>query len=436
MTLPEVAYATKTFGEAFKAAQQGVQLSGPGPSANGHVRAEGPAPPPNRPAQTVQQPAPQPQTQKSYRHRGEQAPPAPTSDKAPYSFAQPARPDGVPTYDRPNDLTADKLVLPDSKRRKLNQANAPAPSSKPPAATPTPTPAPAARPVPQPKQPERPFKCPVAGCEYAKVGFSSGEERAKHELTHREKEPKDPLGFVLEQMRHALGLNEDGKLPPKAKATAMEKSASSQSMKPTLSNQGGLTPGPGGTPMSRAATSQRSHLSHDGARAGTLAAPGAAGSAAGTDASPTLSAWSDAPVSPAELAALFPTPADVLGADSATTLTPASTLSSGKSDKAATPSPGAGGGSGGGGGGDDFFKIDADGPMDDWVPAALLGADEREMGLGDSFFADDDVLGMDWETAFGKTKEETVVKGRKRVPKYDADHPKFDESLFWFTSEG
>ena len=378
--------------------------------------------------------------QKIQRHRGEQAPPAPTSDKAPYSFGQPVRPDGVPTYDRPPDVTPDMLVLPDPKRRKLNQGTAPAPPAKAPAAAPAPAQAP--KPAPQPKQPERPYKCPAAGCEYAQIGFSSAEERAKHELVHREKEPTDPLAFVLEQARHALGLTEDGKMPPKAKAPGMEKSASSQSMRPTLSNQGGLTPGPGGTPMSRAATSQRSHLSHEGARPATLQAPGARPATGGSgkpgpppaaDASPTLSAWSDAPVGPAELAALFPTPADVHGADSATTLTPASTLPSSASDRAAaTPSPGAAG--------DDFFKLDAadaDAPMPDWAAASLLGADARAVGLGDdaSLFADDDVLGMDWATAFGPPKEEMVLRGRKRVPKYDADHPKFDASLFWFTSE-
>ena len=440
MTVQEIDNSSKVIRDCFKHVQQKIATasasSAPSTASDDAAQIDGPARPPTRPTQQAQPPAqslqqpppppppqqkqqlqpPQKQPQKNHNRSEREPPPAPTSDKPPFSLFAPP-PHGVPTYIRPNDLTPNKLHLP-TKRRKLDQPNAA-----------TPPPAQSSKPTPPPVRQDFQFKCKVVGCDGAKQGFATADALAKHEQIHREKEPKDPLAFALEQAKQGLGLDEEGKLVVKEGGAKMEKSMSAQSMKPSLSNQGS-TPAKleGGTPMSRATTSQRSHPGN--APQDTMASKSAQAQlaksghlkpdAAGPGLSDSLSSspWSNASMTPADLSAMFPTLADLHGAFGSTTLTPASTLSGGKSEKGTPKEVGSD---------DAFCKINDD--QDDWLPPSFFG-DVKHFGV-DASFANDDVLGMDWETVFPPDQPAPTKGGKKdKQPRYTVENPRFDNTLF------
>ena len=398
---------------------------------------------PQQPQQQQQQAKPQaqPQPQKSHRHR-DQEPPAPTSDKPPFSLFPPVQqppPHGVPTYaSTANDLTADKLQFPAHKRRKVNNSqtgqNTPVSAA---ASVASPSPKVNTQPTPTPKPVEvpRPFKCKVSDCESATLGFTTVEALSKHEEeSHQDQDPEDPLGFALAALCEVLGLDENGKMPPKEieKAPRMEKSVSAQSMpmKPSLSNQGG-------TPMSRAPTSQRSH--GDGAAGGkSLQAPNAKGSnlkptQASTDSPAAMfgsgppSPWVGDADSP-NLALAFPSIKEIDAAFNRPELTPASTVTEATKSEKSTPKSALEGSA-------DWWKLPEELPEAAWVTDDWLGG-ASDSGFGVQEWAEDDILSLEWDMAIAKEDNpivEKYVNGRKvRGPKYTVEHPRFDPKLCKF----
>ena len=146
----------------------------------------------------------------------EQAPPAPTDEKAPNPFWSNAQ--GVPQYAAGASSFDKDLVLPAGKKRKgLNGTPVPSPPTSSPAMT------------------NRTFKCKQDGCQNSKATFSSKEELQKHlDTAHEEPMPENPLEFALSNMRKSWNLDDEGK----SKNTGQSK---------------------GGVPMSRVATGANSN---------------------------------------------------------------------------------------------------------------------------------------------------------------------------------
>lgn len=190
--------------------------------------------------------------QRNQSNQGSRAPPAPTSDKPPFSFG-PQSPHGVPRYGPPT-LTADQLVLP-NKRRKSNHhqstpGSTPAPAQE---AKSTPQPMKLASPeVPKAVIPQMSFKCGVSTCPSGQKGFTTQMELEEHNIN--EHEPKeevieDPVEFALESMRIALGLDENGK------SKAQKETLEAPKMTTSLSSQShSAIKQEVSTPMARAST--------------------------------------------------------------------------------------------------------------------------------------------------------------------------------------
>ena len=377
---------------------------------------------PLQPQTSQQEPVAQPMVkqQSKQKHPREKEPPAPTTDKPPFAFGSSPPPHGVPTYGQNvPKVTQENLSIPPPKRRKTDshqikdQLQAAGPSAP---AAPTP-PTAARRQAPALHKPEPAFKCAVLGCEHAKKGFTTEDSLAQHvEDVHKEKDPEDALAFALEQARVALGLDANGKATAKERPVKMEKSLSAQPMRLSASAQGPTPKMEGGTPMSRGTT----HMSNLGGPrtpqpSGKTLDPKATPRSNQGKATPskepiTPDAWSDLGMTPQDLAAHFPSMGDIQGSLSVSSLTPASTLGS-KSEKD-TPKSDIGE--------DASIKINID--ADPWLPSGfLMDCYDRDI---DSSFVNDDILGMDWETAFPKSDEP-----RQRVKKRGPD-PNFRSDLF------
>ena len=356
----------------------------------------------------------------------ERVPDAPTSENHPDSFhnISPPRgaPNGVPTYAPTslNGLTSDHLVLPEKRKRKLNNVNnqehlkpefptqAPKLNNannqqhiKP--QFPTQAPKPASPPM---IRPEVLFRCTHLGCEYQRKPFPTGELLARHiEDAHKEKEPEDGLQFALDMARQALGLDINGN---SIKVPAMEKSASAQTMKKSVSSQSQALRVEGGVSMSRG-TTQTSNLGlprtpQSMSRSWDKAV---AGKADVTKDLPTPDSWADCPVTPVELARLFPLPEAVQGTLDMASLTPASTLASGKSERNTPNSDVA----------DNIAVFNED--VGSRIPPSFSN---DLLGFGQPFsLMDDDILDMSWDEAFPNPKRrKTDVNGG------------FDANLFSF----
>ncbi|KAK4693696.1 hypothetical protein P7C71_g3753, partial [Lecanoromycetidae sp. Uapishka_2] len=177
------------------------------------------------------------------------APAAPTTAQPPFPFGSPS-PQGVPQMYAPNknELTQEKLVLP-NKRRKNNNNQA-SPASTP--AQSKGTPVTKSSPLPKPPSPAMQrapavaplAKCPVEGCNMSGTGFATKEELDKHKLeahdpTHNIKDPMDAALFAIESMRIVLDLDENGKCKPVPQEMKREKGLSQAPvMKTTMSSQG------------------------------------------------------------------------------------------------------------------------------------------------------------------------------------------------------
>jgi hypothetical protein len=369
----------KELKEAKEANNRDPTLPGPGPNQS-------------TPKPTEVKVTPQPNKIKS-----EKEPSAPISEKPPFGLPVASPPHGVPTYN-PNmhDLTPDKLVLPDNKRRKTN--------NQVPVKT-QPTAQPMKQSVSQIKS-EPAFKCNVPGCEFIKKGFTSRDTLERHiDDAHKEEDPENPLEFALEQARLALNLDNNGKAMPRSQK--MEKSLSAQPMKKSISTQGPTPKMEAGTPMSRGTT----HMSNLGAprtpqstsKALEKSTPTKDSRREPSSPSSPGSSWNDAMITPADLRAAFPTLETIQGALDLNGLTPASTLASGKSERN-TPNS-------------DVYdtensngvKIYTDNVK--WVPKSFYH-EAIDIDI-DPSFVNDDILGMEWEEAFPRVPPPT---SKKRKP--------------------
>lgn len=373
------------------------------------------------------QPADPPVRQMPKQHPGQRhgsrdtrAPAAPTTDKPPnFPFGPTSPPHGIPQYpaDTP-PLTQEKLTLPQNKKRKPN--NQPSSSVTTPAqlqSTPASTSSPQINKIQSPQATKvdayaPAIRCNASNCDSSRR-FATTEELLSHiETSHTSEEPliEDPLAWFLESARFGLGLDEDGKLKPTKKdpsATNIERTVNSQPMHASSSTGKVVMKLEGGTPMSRIATQggqsstpslpitpqQGSAIRSPSSdvKVGTSKISQAGGGKAGAPVSkdtltPPHESWADAAISPSELSTCFPTLADLQGSVGLNSLTPASTLSSNKSERNSPKVSDVGE--------QDGFDISSE--TDDWVPASFFT--DSLFSEADTTFVDDDFLSMDWDT--------------------------------------
>jgi len=392
-----------------------------------------------------------PALQRNHSNRENRAPAAPTSDKPPFSFGalSPPSGDGVPILYGPNQLTQDKLSLPPTKRRKIqnqtgSSVSTPAQGHGTPATTNTP-PKVAKTSSPRVQRPNvapaPTFKCPEASCEFASKGFATMDDLNKHAgEKHQvvELPIEDPLEWALEGVRMGLGLglsmldvskddaakNKEWAKKEWAKHVEMESERSALAcvaMKKSASTQG-LTPMrmEGGTPMSRMVsqagyqinlgvpqTPQQNNNSvktpaSDAKQSSSKSGPGESSKVGSTSKEPTTppnNAWKETSISPSELSSFFPSPLDLQGFSLAS-LTPASTLSSSKSTTNSPKESDIGEG--------DMLDIRIE--SDSWMPqpfSAGLLKERTYEPMPDDVWDDlnDPLMEMSWEDAFGKIIE-------------------------------
>jgi len=382
--------------------------------------------------------------QKSH-HNSNRAPPAPTSDKPPYTFGLGAQsPHGIPVYG-PNELTQDNLKLPINKKRKTN--NQPTSSASTPAqqaGTPHQKPSPQVKSLASPEVQKLPappmYKCTIPKCTSGTVGFASQSELDQHHVgVHQPKEPviEDPLQFSLEQMRFALNLDENGKPKPKANGATVPASVGGSMMKKSSSMQG--TPAmkqETATPMSRVPThtgpSPASHLLKTPQASGNMRTPvsetksvlkdGVAAKAS-TPLIVTEDPWADSLIQQDTIHEAFSGLSTLNGPKAWTKiqdyhLTPESM----SSDNTTSPRPS-----------DisenDLVKINMDMSVDDksWIPVNWsdpMMTELEGLDLGGENWAGGAGAGadmMDWETLFGESGEEAQERARVAQRKYMRD---------------
>lgn len=164
-------------------------------------------------------------------------PPAPTSEKAPFTFDsgpnhQHLSPDGTPRAYGNMNFDPTRIAIPAERKRKHGSE-----STK---GTPTPQPlkpmaGPAQQPMAQrPPSPvadvKHPFKCAVPLCDQAPLGFATQEEADKHaKAVHHYH--GDDLEFCLRSMRDALNLDVLGN--PKAKVQSNDMTGTAPAKKGT-----------------------------------------------------------------------------------------------------------------------------------------------------------------------------------------------------------
>ena len=192
-------------------------------------------------------------------------PTAPITSHPPFPFGAQS-PQGVPHFLGKNELTQEKLKMPAAKKRKGNNGASPASTPVQAQVTTATKPSPLTK-VESPeaqRQPAAPAlkRCPVADCETGPVGFATADELEKHKIeVHDRKEPiiKDPMdaaAFAIESMRLALNLDENGKSKPTAQDIKGDKGIlQAPAMKASASMQGqNAVKQEAATPMSRIPT--------------------------------------------------------------------------------------------------------------------------------------------------------------------------------------
>ena len=380
--------------------------------------------------------------QRNNSNRDNRAPAAPTSTQPPFTFgATSPSPHGIPQAYGPNGFTPDKLNLPPAKKRKGNQASSTATTPAQTLGTPVIDASPQLTKVPSPETRRQSatanrVRCPVADCAMSKRDFALTEDLAKHTSeAHKVKEPiiEDPLAWALESVRFGLGVTEDGK--PKSGENGAKKEKTEQTsheIKTSVSTQG-LTPmkQEATTPMSRVSTQngpqQAAGSNKDAISGARLSAAnlsesniGVVTSAANQPVTPPHDLWGDVAISPADLAACFPTLTDLQGSLSHDILTPSSTASSCKSDKNSPKQSDIGE--------DDLLKIRLE--TDSWIAPEFF--QDTMFPQLDASLMDDELLGMDWEDAFGSTNVQAIGKDQNGRMKRNDGWPSqdFDASLF------
>lgn len=376
------------------------------------------------------------------------APAAPTSTHAPFIPFGSTSPQGVPqAYATQTSLTRDQLKLPPGKKRKPNQgASAATPATQAMdvsvnKASPV-TKMPSSEVQRAPVVPSM-MKCPVSDCETGKTGFATKEDLEKHRTeVHEPKDPviKDPMDaalYAISSMQIALGLDEKGKPKPVAQeskadqampqAAAMKASASSQGQNPIKQE--------GATPMSRIPTqtgpSPSSNLLKTPQATVNVKTPASEAKSAGKNATvkaetavnaaatATPDPWANSLVQPEWFQEVFsgvrnlncPVPDDIItGWMARNPITPNTSPSSGEPDK------------------DTPHKSDIS--ANENLNITVAAGDEDWMwfddGLPDDMEALDmgDLMGMDWDTAFGKPEDDVEVLGkgkRRRDPTEPSD---------------
>ena len=193
------------------------------------------------------------------KNRNNAVPPAPTSTHHPFQLGHPS-PNGAPLYHQfSNELTQDKLVLPNKRRKPNNQGSAattPVPSGQTPGAQSSPRQKSASPKMHRTPAPSR-LRCTVAECK-AKITFTNQAELDRHLADAHppeEEEITDPLSYCLEGFRMVLNLDENGKARPPAPSVGTN-STQALAMKPSNSFQGphALNKEITSAPMSRAGT--------------------------------------------------------------------------------------------------------------------------------------------------------------------------------------
>ena len=378
---------------------------------------------------------------KSHADNSNRAPAAPTTSHAPFAIGAQS-PQGIPVYAN-NELTQEKLVLPDKKKRRYNATASPATT---PAQTHTvsivkSSPGPKIESPEAQRTPAAPimFKCSVADCQSDPEGFVSREELEKHsseahDPTHNIKDPLDAAAYAIESLRIALNLDENNK--PKSvsqdlktenamlQAAAMKTTASSQGFKqeaatPMSRNPTQTGPSPASTMLKtpqatanvKTPASEAKSLGKDAAAAGTSAPVGAK-----FPATVAPDPWANSLVKPEWFKEVFGGVADlnrqvpmeiIRDWFERNPVTPQASPSSSspekdsphKSDISANDELG--------------IKLvateDQDWVMADWCDESLP-EDMANLEIPD-------VMDMDWETAFGKDEEEdNGTKSKKKGP--------------------
>lgn len=380
--------------------------------------------------------------QRKNSNRDNRAPAAPTSTQPPFTFgATSPSPHGIPQAYGPNGFTPDKLNLPPAKKRKGNQASSAATTPARNLGTPVISASPQLTKAPSPETRRQSATgnrvgCPVDDCAMSKHDFASTENLAKHTSeVHKVKEPdiEDPLAWALESVRFGLGIAEDGKLKLGENGAKKEKAEQASYEIKISASPRGLTSvkQEATTPMSRvptqngpqqAAGSIKDPVSGARLSGANLLQPniGAVTPAASQPVTPPHDLWGDVAISPADLAVCFPTLTDLQGSLSHDVLTPSSTASSCKSGKNSPKQSDIGE--------DDLLKIRLE--TDSWIAPDFLQ---------DTFFPqleaslmDDELLGMEWDDAFGSTNAQVIGKDQTGRMKRNEGWPsqEFDATLF------
>ncbi|KAK3716472.1 hypothetical protein LTR37_006368 [Vermiconidia calcicola] len=184
------------------------------------------------------------------------APPAPTENKT-FDWGAPS-PQGVPKYDaRRNDLTPDKLKMPQNKRQKTgdgqtkSQVTTPAAQIGTPGAmvgspgvgvTKAPSPDHIRKMQPQPPrpaaEPSKPrFKCDDEQCDASITGFENDELLQEHKA--KEHQPvEDPLKFLFDVTAEAPKPAVDAKAVPASKAAAQPRGRPVPAVKSAIKKEG------------------------------------------------------------------------------------------------------------------------------------------------------------------------------------------------------
>lgn len=379
--------------------------------------------------------------QRNNSNRDNRAPAAPTSTQPPFTFgATSPSPHGIPQAYGPTGFTQDKLNLPPAKKRKGNQASSTATTPAQTLGTPVINASPQLIKVSSPETRRQSatgnrLKCPVVECALSKHEFATTEDLAKHTSeAHKVKEPviEDPLAWALESVRFGLGIAEDGKLKPGENSVEEKIELGSHEMKKSASAQGS-TPMKQevNTPMSRVPT-QNGPQQVPGSNKESLSTTRNLGAnlprsninpaplTANQPITPPDDIWGDLAISPADLAACFPTLTELQGSLNQDVLTPSSTISSCKSDKNSPKQSDIGE--------DDLLKIRLE--TDSWITPDFF--QDTLFPRLDSLLMDDELLGMEWEDAFGSANTQAIEKDQaERLKSGDGwVPPDFDASLF------
>ncbi|KAL8872898.1 MAG: hypothetical protein Q9174_001548 [Haloplaca sp. 1 TL-2023] len=376
--------------------------------------------------------------QRHQSNHGNRVPAAPTSEKAPPFPVGPQSPPGAgnPTYlGGPASVTADKLVLPQNKRRKSNnhQASAgstpvPAPQSSLPQSSPSGAKTSSSPEVQRAAVPQMSFKCSFSNCASGQKGFATQAELEQHNIASHQPEElaiEDSVDFALESMRLALGLDENGKSKPQKEvigAANMKPSSSAQShaaVKQEVStpmSRMGTQPGRSQAPQHAKASQETSNVKSPapnglvGTHGGKGKGPMGPTTSIKEATPPPFDPWAGSLISAEDITSAWSNLGDMQSSSFTkiqTGLTPSSTLSSGN-DKSEKNSPRA----------SDISENDAvkisiglgnDYDKDNWLPSEWFEDTTLNGEIEGLSFGNENMLSdVDWDI-FGDDADDAVM---------------------------